>query len=141
MKQTMQPSRALRGPLAALTLALCAGLAAAGDLSLSGDNEVPPVKTAATGKGTIAVAADGAVSGGIKTSGIAGTMAHIHVAAAGKNGPVAIPLAKGEDGAWNVPPGAKLSDEQLKSYKAGELYVNVHSAENKAGEIRAQLTP
>jgi hypothetical protein len=34
-----------------------------------------------------------------------------------------------------------LTPEQLKSYQAGELYVNVHSAANKGGEIRAQLKP
>jgi CHRD domain len=39
------------------------------------------------------------------------------------------------------PPGAKLSTEQLRSFKAGELYVNVHSEANKGGEIRAQLAP
>ena len=61
--------------------------------------------------------------------------------AAGKNGPVIIPLPKGIDGEWSVPPGAKLTDEQMKSFKSGDLYVNVHSEANKSGEIRAQLTP
>jgi hypothetical protein len=116
-------------------------LAAAAELKLSGDNEVPPVKTMASGSGAITVANDGAVSGSVKTTGVEGTMAHIHVGAAGSNGPVIIPLTKSADGAWSVPAGAKLSDEQVKSYKAGALYVNVHSDANKGGEIRAQLVP
>ena len=40
-----------------------------------------------------------------------------------------------------VPAGSKLTDAQLASLKAGNLYVNVHSAEHKPGEIRAQLKP
>ena len=128
-----------RAALAALALTGSAAFAA--DLKLSGANEVPPVSTAATGAGTITVADDGAVSGSVKTTGVAGTMAHIHVGAAGKNGPVIVTLTKGADGLWSVPAGAKLTPEQLKSYKAGELYVNVHSDAHKGGEVRAQLTP
>jgi len=126
---------------AAIALSLFVGLAAAADLKLSGDNEVPPVKTAASGSGVITVASDGAVSGSVKTTGVDGTMAHIHSGAAGSNGPVIIPLTKGADGTWTVPAGAKLNDEQMKTYKAGGLYVNVHSEANKGGEVRAQLTP
>jgi len=40
-----------------------------------------------------------------------------------------------------VPAGSKLTDAQYESYKAGNLYVNVHSAANKGGEIRAQIKP
>ena len=126
------------GALVAATLSC--GPALAGELSLSGANEVPPVQTSASGTGTITVGADGAVSGSIKTTGVAGTMAHIHAGAAGKNGPVIVPLTKAGDG-WAVPAGAKLTSEQMKSYQAGELYVNVHSDAHKGGEIRAQLTP
>ncbi|MES2957118.1 MAG: CHRD domain-containing protein [Pseudomonadota bacterium] len=126
---------------AALALSVLCGVAAAADVSLSGDDEVPPVKTAATGSGTITVAADGAVSGSVKTTGVMGTAAHIHLAAKGKNGPVIITLTRVAGGEWTVPAGARLNAEQMKSFRAGELYVNVHSDANRDGEIRAQLAP
>ncbi len=110
-------------------------------VSLSGAQEVPPVKTSASGSGTIMINADKSVSGSVTTTGVAGTAAHIHLAGAGKNGPVIVPLTKSGDNGWSVPAGAKLSDDQFKAYKAGDLYVNVHSAANKGGEIRGQLKP
>ena len=120
----------------------CAGMMdKPGSIKLSGAQEVPPVTTSATGSGVITVAADGAVSGSVTTTGVAGTMAHIHVGAVGKNGPVIVPLAKTSDGVWSVPAGAKLTAEQLASFKAGDLYVNVHSDANKGGEVRGQMKP
>ena len=69
-------------------------------------------------------------------------MAHIHEAAPGQqNGPVIIGLTKTADNVWSTPAGAKLSEAQMQSLKNGSLYVNVHSAANKSGEIRAQLKP
>jgi hypothetical protein len=109
-------------------------------VTLSGNNQVPPVQTKATGGGTITVGQDKSVSGSVTTKGVEGTAAHIHEAAPGKSGPVIIPLTKNGE-TWSVPPGAKLTDEQYKNFEAGNLYVNVHSAANKAGEIRGQLTP
>ena len=111
------------------------------DVKLSGDQEVPPVKTSATGNGTITVNDDKTVSGSVTTSGINGVAAHIHNAAPGKNGPVAVPLSKDGDNKWTVGPGAKLTDAQFAEFKAGNLYVNVHSAAHKDGEIRGQLKP
>ncbi len=130
-------------PLLSLVLALGLALrpALAGELMLSGANEVPPVTTSASGTGWITVAADGSVSGSVKATGMIGTMAHIHLAPAGKNGAVIIPLVKGADGEWNVPPGAKLDAAQMKAFQEGGLYVNVHSDAHKGGEIRAQLMP
>jgi hypothetical protein len=110
-------------------------------VTLSGAEQNPPVSTSASGSGTITVAADRSVSGSITTTGVEGTVAHIHTGAVGKNGPVAIPLAKTSDNVWSVPPGTKLTDAQYESFKAGELYVNVHSAKHKPGEIRGQLKP
>jgi hypothetical protein len=134
--------------LAGVTLiagALVAGsglaLAGATPVTLSGSQEVPPVQTSASGKGTITVNDDKSVSGSVTTKGIKATMAHIHEAAPGENGGVAVPLTKKGDDEWMVPPGAKLTDEQYRAYKAGNLYVNVHSEAHKAGEIRGQLKP
>jgi CHRD domain len=128
---------------AAIVLAGCASMypGSGMSLSLSGANEVPPVSTSASGSGSFTVGMDKSVSGSVTTSGVAGTAAHIHIGAAGKNGPVAVPLTKTSDATWSAPAGAKFTDEQYQAYKAGDTYVNVHSAANKGGEIRAQLRP
>ncbi len=127
--------------LAAL-LSVCAmGTALAADLKLTGDQEVPANASTAVGTGSITVAADGAVSGSVTAATLQATAAHIHVGAAGVNGPVIIPLTGSAGGVWSVPAGAKLTAEQLDAYKAGNLYVNVHTAEHKGGEIRTQLKP
>jgi hypothetical protein len=110
-------------------------------VTLSGDQEVPPVTTSASGTGTISVGADNAVSGSIMIKGVNATAAHIHEAAKGKNGPVIMPLTKSGDTTFTVPTGAKLTDAQMQSLQSGNLYVNVHSAANPNGEIRAQLGP
>ncbi|WP_342743874.1 CHRD domain-containing protein [Pollutimonas bauzanensis] len=116
-------------------------MAAQSKVMLSGAHEVPAVTTSAKGNGTITIGKDKAVSGSVTTSGVAGTMAHIHEAATGKNGPPIITLEKKGDNEWMVPANAKLTDAQYKAYKAGSLYVNVHSATHKGGEIRDQLKP
>jgi hypothetical protein len=110
-------------------------------VSLSGDQEVPPVSTSASANGTITVSPNKSVSGNITVSGMQPTAAHIHEGAQGKNGSVIITLTKSSDNTWSVPAGAKLTDAQYESYLAGNLYVNVHSPAHKDGEIRAQLSP
>ena len=128
------------GVAAAMACAYALGAQAADvSLTLSGGQEVPPVNTTARGSGTLKVNDDGTVSGSVNTTGIQATAAHIHSGAMGKNGPVLIPLTKGSDGNWAVPANAKLTPDQLKMFKSGELYVNVHSAAHPDGEIRAQL--
>lgn len=110
-------------------------------ISLNGGSEVPPVTTSATGTGQITVLPDHTVSGNITTTGLVPTMAHIHEAASGKTGPAIITLTKTTNDSFAVPPGAKLSEAEYTSYMAGNLYVNVHSAQYPNGEIRAQLPP
>jgi hypothetical protein len=133
---------------AGVMLTVCALLTGAGyaiaagtSINLSGSQEVPPVQTSASGTGTITVNDDKSVSGSVTTKGIKATMAHIHEASPGQNGGVVIPLTKKGDNEWVVPPEAKLNDAQYQAYKAGNLYVNVHSDAHKAGEIRGQLKP
>jgi len=128
---------------AAVAATALVGLASAKDVpvKLSGAEETPPVTTLASATGSIKINADKSVSGSIKATGIDGTVAHIHVGAPGQSGPPIITLTKGADGVWSVPEGSKLTDEQYASFEAGNLYVNVHSAEHKPGEIRGQLKP
>ena len=68
-------------------------------------------------------------------------MAHIHLAASGQNGPVIVTMIKTSENVWSIPYGVKLTDAQYQSFKDGNLYINVHSAYNKGGEIRGQLKP
>src|SRR5450631_3654898 len=139
-----RPSLLVSLAIAMMVTAGCAmygGMTGGVKVSLDGNHEVPPVSTAATGTGTIVVAADKTVSGSITTSGIEAKVAHIHIGASGTNGPVIVPLSKTADNTWSVSAGAKLTDEQYASFKAGNLYINVHSAAHPGGEIRGQLTP
>jgi hypothetical protein len=121
----------------------CGGMASSkmSTVMLSGSQEVPPVTTSASGTSTIAVGMDKSVTGEVTTTGVSGVAAHIHQGAMGQNGPVIVPLTKTSDNVWSVPAGIKLTDAQYEAFKAGNLYVNVHSAANKDGEIRAQLKP
>ena len=108
-------------------------------ITLAGSNEVPPVTTSATGSGTITINDDRSVSGSVTVTGMTPTAAHIHEAAMGVNGPVIVPMTKTGDNTFTFPANAKLTDAQYASFKSGNLYVNVHTAANPGGEVRAQL--
>ncbi len=133
----------IRAAIAATALLAAAGSAFGADVkvSLIGADETPPVITNASGSGKISIATDKSVAGTVKTKGIDGTVAHIHLGARGQAGPPIITLTKSRAGLWSVPKGSKLTDDQYASFKAGNLYVNVHSAQHQPGEIRGQLKP
>ncbi|MDE2167049.1 MAG: CHRD domain-containing protein [Alphaproteobacteria bacterium] len=70
------------------------------------------------------------------------TMAHFHNGAMGKDGPVMIWLTKkGEPVKSPINGKATLSPEQAQQFEAGDWYINVHSKDHPAGEIRGQVTP
>ncbi|MDH3716342.1 MAG: CHRD domain-containing protein, partial [Gammaproteobacteria bacterium] len=110
---------------------------------LSGDQEVPVVVTAATGVAASTANRDtGALTLHVNVIGVDdATAAHIHTAAAGQNGPVLVGLTQdaADFGHWSV--STSLDNGALGDYKAGGLYVNVHTPANPDGEIRGQITP
>ncbi len=106
---------------------------------LQGSQEVPPVNTSAAGSGVIVITPDRAISGSVTATGINPTAAHIHEAPAGAAGPVIIPLVRTAENVWSVPAGSRLTEAQYASHRAGNLYVNVHSAAHPNGEIRGQI--
>jgi hypothetical protein len=132
----------------ALTVALCtfgiyASNVAAAEVkvTLSGDHEVPLVKSMGAASGMFMIGSDMSVSGSVTTKDVPAVAAHIHEGAPGKNGPVIIPLTKRGEDTWVVPAGAKLTAAQYKAFEAGDLYVNVHTKAHPGGELRAQLKP
>jgi hypothetical protein len=119
---------------------------------LTGGQEVPPVGGNSSGSTDITVtltkcaASTTSLScpqafGTVTTSGFVGTAAHIHRGKAGQNGPVIIPLVKTGENSWAVPDRTFVTDSDYGGYQDGELYVNVHSANNPNGEVRGQLVP
>ena len=108
--------------------------------TLSGGAEVPP--TTSKGAGTAQVTLDTAtkqITYNVTYSGLSGpaAAAHIHCgAAAGANAGVAVPF---KDAASPITGTATMTDAQIADLEAGKCYVNVHTADNKGGELRAQL--
>jgi hypothetical protein len=107
---------------------------------LKSSNEVPPVDS--KGSGSVAATFDTAtkqLSWKGNVTGLSGpaTAAQFHSAEAGKNGAVAVPIAGADKGAFEG--SATLTDAQAEELMAGKWYVNVHTATNKAGEVRGQV--
>lgn len=135
---------------------------------LTGSAEAPPVATRAVGQTIFQLNRDGTelrfrlIAANIQNI----TQAHIHCGAAGVNGPVVaflypesppaelIPgrfsgvLATGSLTSGSViprpdseacPGGVANFDELIAKIDAGGAYVNVHTAQNPAGEIRGQI--
>lgn len=124
---------AVASPAIAATVNLKADLKAA--------SEVPP--TDSKGSGSVTATFDTAskkLSWKGTVSGLSGpaTAAHFHAGEAGKNGGVVVPIAGADKGAFEG--SATLTDEQAADLMAGKWYVNVHTAANKGGEVRGQVT-
>ncbi|MEE9319295.1 MAG: CHRD domain-containing protein [Granulosicoccus sp.] len=110
---------------------------------LSSSQQVPPLNVEGAA-GAVDLTFDtvtGAVSGTVTATGPA-TAAHIHLAAAGSNGPPIVTLVKSDtDESFSPPADDPLSQAEIAALENGELYVNVHTEANVGGEVRAQLIP
>ncbi len=134
--------------------------------SLAGSNEVPATTSTATGTAKYTVHPGGLSDGGttidyvITYSGLTGnpTASHIHVGAAGANGtvvvPFTLPAGLGTTGSFDggfdaskIAAGtndagttinANDMDSLLAAMRAGNTYTNIHTTQNKGGEIRGQ---
>jgi hypothetical protein len=109
---------------------------------LSGDNEVGGGDP--DGSGTAAVKTRGTeVCYDLKWTGVDATMAHIHWAAAGKNGDVVVPFFEVESplDASSKSGCVQAKESVVKAIAANpaKYYVNVHSPEFPKGAIRGQL--
>ncbi len=113
------------------------------DSELSGEEEVPPVVTEASGVGVSTVNSEsGAISATLFITDLdEATMAHIHTGAEGENGGVIITLEQDAEnpGIWRTPVPSTLTEEQIDAFEGEALYFNVHSNANTGGEIRGQL--
>ncbi len=108
----------------------------------TGAQEVPANASTAQAKGLIAYdPLTRGVQAKLVVSGFNATAAHIHMAAAGVNGPIALelPSVAGEPGAWASAADAKLTAEQALALLSDGMYFNAHSEAFKAGEVRGQI--
>lgn len=127
----------------ALGVALAAPAAAHVDLQANLDTmqEVPaptfPPEILPNGTATLELGNDNALEYEIQVRDLTGpaVAAHIHRGAAGTPGPIEITL----DHTALAGTTAPLTDEQLRALFRGDLYVNVHTDANLAGEIRGQI--
>jgi len=126
---------------------------------LSGDNEVPPVQTKATGQAEFTKPVNDTIKYRVNVTGISNaTMAHIHSGIQGKNGAPVVdllntPTSKDKDTAYGMIIRGNITSSSLKGelqgktlddlaalMDSGKAYVNVHTADHKDGEIRGQLS-
>lgn len=120
---------------------------------LSGDAEVPPVTTTASGSATFTRSGN-EVQFTLDVSDIENTTAaHIHTGVAGVNGPIAVTLFEADAGSEFSGSGRLSSgtfaaadievdldfSELLQLMRSDGAYVNVHTSQNPDGEIRGQI--
>jgi len=107
---------------------------------LKGANEVPPNDS--KGTGTVTATFDTATKkltwkGSYEGLSGPATAAHLHgPAPAGKNAAVMVPI---NPHGPSFEGSATLTDAQAKALMDGDMYVNIHTAAHKAGEIRGQV--
>lgn len=109
--------------------------------ALDGAQSTPSISTTANGYAVFNVAKhQGTVNFYVITNGLSGaiTSSHLHSGAVGVSGPVIQDLStyiSGNTLTGSFTPSAGV----ISSMMAGNVYINIHTAANPGGEIRAQL--
>src|SRR6476660_1977319 len=125
--------------------------------TLSGNSEVPPVDTKATGAATYRTAANETViKYKVNITGFSdATGAHIHMGKAGANGDVVVDILKDSkknptklgmairgnitDSDLTGPMQGKTLSDLITAINSGDTYTNVHTPSHPDGEIRGQI--
>lgn len=123
--------------------------------SLSGQEEVPPVDTQATGMAefTPVMPTNETVDFNVNATDIEGvTAGHIHQGATGENGEVVVTLFSFDTPQNMVSENGTITADMLAgpmegmtvadlitAMKDGNTYVNIHTEQNPNGEIRGQI--
>ncbi len=123
---------------------------------LEGKNEVPPVKSRASGIGSFRLFEKTLIRYQVNIIDLKCPLAdvpghaHIHSGGPGENGPVVKTLASPTfsngiitlQGTWSTTDKEQpLTPELLESMIKGELYVNIHTTKYPDGELRGQIIP
>jgi CHRD domain len=121
--------------------------------TLSGQEEVPPTNSQATGMAEFTVMGADSVQYNVNATNIQGvTAGHIHSGKQGENGPVVVTLFKYDSPMNQVSETGSITADKLEGPMAGkqlsdlatamnngETYVNIHTEANPNGEIRGQI--
>lgn len=113
--------------------------------ALDTTDQAEPVETEGSGTASLMLTDAGLIYR-VTVTGLSGpiTNAHFHHAPAGTDGPVVRGIFEDFDGntatgVWRPTDEQPLSDEMIAELINGNLYLNVHSEQYPAGEIRGQI--
>ena len=110
---------------------------------MNGASEVPEVTTEGTAIGTLSLEGTN-LTYNINFSGLSApaTAAHIHAPATATNSTgVAVPFSAPASTSGTIAGTAGLTPDQVADIVNGMAYVNIHTTNNPAGEIRGQIVP
>jgi predicted DNA-binding protein with PD1-like motif len=112
------------------------------NVALSGTNQPNPVTTTATGIAIVRIIEDNRLFSKITINNLETTdtlrYAHIHIGAAGSNGPVIVNLADTKDD-FGTTQIRMISAGLADSIATKMIYINVHSNFSPGGKIRGQI--
>ena len=114
--------------------------------TLSGADEVPPVQSSGTGTGTFTLNAEATeLTFELTASGLSGPViaSHFHKGAIGVAGGVLFEITdtitENPDGTLTASGTWAVNASDVTALLAGDVYVNLHTADHPDGEIRGQL--